>query len=145
MGHCINIFLGKKKEMTDPRIKYVELGSGIVAILDWPRNHSGEGYDSFELKKNRAIANISTDYFGGCGSQSAEFFVNGTLICDFDSDKGDAEPINRALRQMGVEAEKDMDEFDTVGLGHYRSNRDFVEEADDEEDDRISGEMAVSL
>ena len=34
-------------------------------------------------------------------------------------------PINQALKMMGVKAKPGMDEFDTVGLGRYRTNEDF--------------------
>jgi hypothetical protein len=152
MGHCINIYIGKKEEMNDPLIKYVELKHGIVAIMDWPGNRSAENYENSQLLAKRSIALISTDYFGGWGEQTATLYIDGKLAYKGDSGAGDPEPINNALRFMGVVAEGEDDEFDTVGLGHYRSNRDFDEEADedlnlgeDEEDDRISGEMAASL
>jgi len=35
-------------------------------------------------------------------------------------------PINEALKMMGgVERKSGMDEFDTIGLGRYRTNEDF--------------------
>lgn len=34
-------------------------------------------------------------------------------------------PINKALKMMGVKTKPGMDEFDTVNLGRYRTNEDF--------------------
>jgi hypothetical protein len=34
-------------------------------------------------------------------------------------------PINKALKMMGIKAKKGMDEFDTINLGRYRTNEDF--------------------
>jgi hypothetical protein len=34
-------------------------------------------------------------------------------------------PINQALKMMGVKAKAGMDEFDTINLGRYRTNKDF--------------------
>lgn len=132
MGHCINIYIGKKEEMNDPLIKFLELNSGIVAILDWPGNRSSEGYDNSKLLAGRTISSISTDYFGGLGEQSATLYVDGKVGYDGDTENGDPEPINNALRFMGVESIGENDEFDTVGLGNYRSNQDFSEESDED-------------
>ena len=41
---------------------------------------------------------------------------------EFDHRKN---PINSVLKEMGIEKTNGHDEFDTIGLGKYRSNTDF--------------------
>ena len=59
------------------------------------------------------------------GSQSAKVFDNGKKVLDQD-DEYDTRlnPINKALKLLGV-TRSEFDEFDTIGLGNYRSNSDF--------------------
>mgnify|MGYP003437195146 CR=1 FL=1 len=56
----------------------------------------------------------------------AKLFVNNTntmyLNDEFDHRKN---PINSVLKEMGIEKTNGHDEFDTIGLGKYRSNSDF--------------------
>jgi len=82
--------------------------------------------DMLTVGKDKTIAKIETDYFGGWGVQSAKLFVNNKKVYD-ESDEQDIslKPINTALKMMGVTAKSNMDEFDTIGLSRYRSNSDF--------------------
>ncbi len=96
------------------------------------------------------IAYIETDYFGGRGTQSAAVWSQGRII--FGPEKtGDGVPleagsinralralgvrlvrgrlIDRALRALGVRTWWPRDEFNSVGLGRYRSNEDWIEVA----------------
>jgi hypothetical protein len=118
--HSIGVFLGKKSEAdNDPRItKKIALGSDIVAILDWEDGH--------DVKVDKTVAYVSTDYFGGCGDQNATVTENGKEIYSGDTETGSVGPINEALKLLGVEKTLGNDEFDTVGLGSYRSNDDFM-------------------
>lgn len=91
----------------------------------------------------RIIAYIETDYFGGAGAQSAILFENqqvkiGPLRTktnwDAESQSYKDTPegygaINEVLKELGVYKLKDKDEFDSINLGHYRSNEEIVEEA----------------
>ena len=36
--------------------------------------------------------------------------------------------INQTLKNIGILCQEGKDEFDTVGLGKYRSNRNFFDE-----------------
>lgn len=138
MGHCISIYLINKSELRDDKIssvlnkktrkqekiKWIELEEGILATTHIP-NHK-------EFDKNKRIAKITTDYFSGLGSQQATIRENKKVILDLDdefidSGKYDLHPINKALRRIGVIRKDGMDEFDTIGLGYYRSNSDFDE------------------
>jgi len=65
---------------------------------------------------------VETEYFGGVGDQYAVVAEDGNIVSFWEGDH----PINEALRRLGVEAEPGMDEFDTVGLGLYRSNEAMI-------------------
>jgi hypothetical protein len=65
------------------------------------------------------FAVIWTDYFGGVGDQRAATYRGDELI---ETDG----TINGALRGLGVIAASGLDEFDTVGLGDYRSIPDAL-------------------
>ncbi len=68
-----------------------------------------------EGSRSTTVAFISAGYFGGAGGQEAVVWTNGVVVRrNID--------INEALRLLGVRKEPGRDEFDTVGLGQYRSN-----------------------
>jgi len=67
------------------------------------------------------FAIISTDYFGGIGSQFASVYKNETLV------SRSIKTINQALEYLGVKREKGLDEFDTVGLVNIRSQPDMLD------------------
>ncbi len=86
-------------------------------------------------------AYIETSYFGGLGVQISETWdkgirIDGPLI-SYDGVENKMNykdvtvvdyPINRALKNLGILKEEDKDEFDTIGLGKYRSNGKIMEE-----------------
>jgi hypothetical protein len=137
--HCIDIFLARKSEVeSDSRIRFKELGEGIVAILD--------GIEENDLLKERLIASISTDYFGGCGNQSATVWLNGNVIYEIgDEEFPRSSPINEALRLLGVKRKEGMDEFDTIGLGNYRSHKDFEDVEEEIIDEQLEEKQAVLI
>lgn len=127
--HCISVYLINKKELRSDKIdtlfeeksntiKFIEIGAGILATTKIPNIK--------EFGKDKIIAKIETDYFGGSGSQSAKLFINGKKVYD-KSDEQDwsLKPINDVLIKLGVEKTNNFDEFDTIGLGKYRTNEDF--------------------
>ncbi len=70
-----------------------------------------------------SIAWIETDYFGGFGEQSAITWINGKKHRyreQFGSN------IDNAMKALGVVCEGDKDEFDTLGLGKYRTNESWL-------------------
>jgi hypothetical protein len=131
MGHCISVYLMSKSELrndkidnilsdkeNDSNIVWTELNQGIIATTRIPNIR--------EYGKDRTIAYILTDYFGGAGHQEAKLFVNNKKEYDKSSEFDWSErPINTVLKKMGIESKDGMDEFDTIGLGNYRSNQDF--------------------
>lgn len=129
MGHCISVYLIKKEDLRDQKISevldnedysnivWIELKQGILSTTFIPNVRN--------FGKNKAIAKISTDYFGGSGHQEAKLFVNNKKEYDKSSEYEWGErPINNVLKMMGI-ITKSEDEFDTIGLGNYRSNEDF--------------------
>lgn len=99
-------------------IKWTELKEGLVATTHIPNVRA--------FGKNKTIAKISTDYFGGAGEQDAKLFINNKKEYDKSSEFDSSErPINTVLRMMGVSRKDGQDEFDTIGLSNFRSNQDF--------------------
>ncbi len=76
------------------------------------------------LARGATAAYIDTDYFGGAGEQAAVAARDGDVV--FGPRQDDHGPINSALRILGVRKEKDLDEFDTLGLGLFRDNGKLV-------------------
>jgi hypothetical protein len=75
------------------------------------------------LGKTVPIAFVATEYSGGPGEQGAAAWG-----LNFELPYGIADAaINRALRLIGVVVTDKLDEFDTIGLGWYRSNDDWIE------------------
>ena len=130
MSHCISVYLMNKSELRDEKIntvldnkknqdiKWVELKEGILATTHIPNVR--------DYGKDKTIAKIETDYFGGPGHQSAKLFIKNKKEYDKSSEyEWNSNPINDVLKMMGVEKKSGDDEFDTIGLGRYRSNEDF--------------------
>lgn len=70
---------------------------------------------------SKTFIEIETDYFGGFGKQLAKIYSNRNFIFVLDEN-----PINKALQYLDVKAEKGYDEFDTLGLGKFRTNDDIL-------------------
>jgi hypothetical protein len=92
------------------------------------------------LSRRGKCAYLETNYFGGAGTQIAETWENGErtmgpLISYDGIDNKTNQPemtvveaaINQVLRAMGIQEQGGMDEFDTLGLGRFRSNRKVLE------------------
>ena len=135
MGHCISVYLINKSELRDSKIntvlnsksktiqdiKWIELKEGILATTHIPNIR--------DYGKDKTIAKIETDYFGGTGHQSAKLFINNKKEYDKSSEyEWNANPINDVLKMIGVEKKPTNDEFDTIGLGNYRGNSDFEDD-----------------
>ena len=128
--HCISVYLIRKSDLRDEKIDsiledksenkivWTEMYCDIFATTHIP---------NIEIfKKGKMIASISTDYFGGAGSQSAKLFVDGKIEYEEDDEYDySIRPINTVLKMMGVVRKDGMDEFDMIGLGNYRTNEYF--------------------
>lgn len=67
------------------------------------------------------FAVILTDYFGGAGEQWA-YVYGGSALVD-----PQIRSINQALARLGIAARPGLDEFDTIGLGNYRSQPEYLD------------------
>jgi hypothetical protein len=82
------------------------------------------------MSRRGALAYLETDYFGGAGRQAAALWAGGASAIRPLSMSGEQSagrlpatwPINAVLRGLGVVAAGGLDEFDTFGLGRFRSN-----------------------
>jgi hypothetical protein len=130
MGHCISIYVINKSELRDEKISnildnskpykiaWIELKEGLIATTDIPNIR--------DFGKDKTVAFLSTDYFGGAGHQEAKLFVNNKKEYDESSETNYmVSPINDVLKMMGISKKDGQDEFDTIGLSRFRSNRDF--------------------
>jgi hypothetical protein len=131
--HSINIFLVNKNQLrvdkieglldipNTNKIKWVDMGENIFATTHIPNLK--------EFKKDKEVAHIKTDYFGGAGDQRAKIWIDNKIKFNYCSEgqygEYHTEPINEVLRQLGVVRKSGMDEFDTIGLGRRRTNADF--------------------
>lgn len=83
------------------------------------------------LSQGAAVAYISTEYFGGDGSQDAIAWRNGDVVFSPESDSYRSvwpnSPISQALRSIGVIANVGQDEFDTLGLGNHRETHRWAD------------------
>ena len=111
---------------------WVELFMRLSARLaDWAR----------DLSRQFPIAYIETEYFGGTGGQRAMAWAAGTIAHGPTAEstlKPSAgppsqfvgpNPINHALRVLGVVRGKAHDEYDALGLGLHRSNEKWINAA----------------
>jgi hypothetical protein len=130
MGHCISIYVINKSELRDDKIDdilsnkktseivWTELKENLLAATYIPNIR--------EFGKDKTIGVLSTDYFGGAGYQEAKLFVNNKKEYDESSEINfRVSPINDVLKLMGIVKKEGMDEFDTINLSNFRSNRDF--------------------
>jgi hypothetical protein len=130
--HSISVFLINKKELRNEKIdslngdnilskvKFIEMNEDILATT------SLYSLPLKEFIKDKTIAEIETDYFGGMGHQRATLKVNGKVVySESDEFSWNKTPINDVLKMMGVVRKQGMDEFDTIGLRKYRKNEDF--------------------
>lgn len=126
MGHCVNLYIVKKEHIKDPtmlqRVPYVDANMGYIFIPTTVELEDEIGDEAVlgKLLSNNRWVRASTDYFGGTGDQEATSCVDGSTT--------DHERINGALRRIGYEKSDDsVDEFDSIGLGTFRSNDKIIE------------------
>lgn len=127
MSHCLHGYIIKKDTLDMSKIPHIE-HEGFVIIPMSDQFFSMLGNPAMLkpalVEKLKTFVEVQTDYFGGFGEQEAWLFVNG--IEEFVTDPD--HPINWALNKLGVVRTEDMDEFDTISLGSYRSASDIVDE-----------------
>lgn len=148
--HSINTILIRKSEIRNSKINSILDGNDLH--LDIPYLELPEDIIVFPTLSKKEVVNhfgpdvnfvyVETDYFGGDGDQSAS--LNRTIskekfgqkfIKQSDLDRGyitisDGPRINDILKEYGVQRTNGNDEFDTIHLGRYRQNKDFLHETE---------------
>lgn len=139
--HCVNLILIRKSELRNSKISSI-IDDGYYPKLDIPYLILPQDIMAFPtLEKVDVCKNfgggiifmvISTDYFGGPGDQSAS--LNETIIhgdkFHYKTNKvsHDDNAIDKLLSEYGVIRDKEKDEFDSIDLGKYRTNDEFIKE-----------------
>lgn len=120
--HCISVWIVNDDIVRDFNLKKI-LGESNVQIKWTKLNGCWATPDDLNpyLKDINKALWIETDYFGGAGEQSATLYEYGKP-CTYTEY---AYPIDRGLSFLGIVSDHDLDEFDTIGLGNYRTNGDF--------------------
>lgn len=91
-----------------------------------------------EAVGDMTLAYVETDYFGGAGSQAAAVMTKGEVLLRAANPVSrkppqPGDPINTALRALGVPAAPGEDEFDAIGLGNFRTLETLGLEEPDED------------
>lgn len=143
--HSISLYIVETEEILDFPHVISNNGLALIPVTNKLIKVASNGqivltHDDFRETVENYLLGISchpdivfaeTDYFGGAGDQSAKLINDETTVY---------ERINDALSQMGVEKSDGLDEFDTVGLGNYRTNEEIVEKWES----KVGGKTVVS-
>lgn len=108
--HCISVYICADDGSFN-ETPHLKLPQDYVLFTEKPKG----------LKKNRLVAYVETDYFGGGGDQYSRVWNCKENV--FNCNQYDA--IDQALILIGVNRDNDKDEFDTIGLGKFRSNHEI--------------------
>ena len=149
MGYYLSAFVGKSKDLECIHESYetaiiIELGQGLSLIplteelFDRINNFVVSGnINTFEyltltiereilkIIEGKAIAYVEAEYFGGEGGQRGIVWKDGKRSSEF---KYGQDVINAILKSFGVVADKNEDEFRTLGFGRHRNTQDWVDE-----------------
>jgi hypothetical protein len=75
-----------------------------------------------QASHGQRLAYVEAEYFGGEGDQASIVWEAGSIVSGPSHGQN---AINDALRCLGVQAAPGKDEFDTVGLGQWRSTEEW--------------------
>ena len=109
-------------------------GEGMARSIDFLFDHPAMLRLLADASAQGPIAFVETEYLGGRGAQAATACVDGKVVASKERQgdgDGEARPINKALRAIGVTRAPGEDEFDTVCLGKFRSMTAFDSVGDD--------------
>jgi hypothetical protein len=121
--HCISVWIVPQDFIREVKLESI-LGDPIFNEIKWTQL-KGCWATTDDLTPHLKDINkalwVETDYFGGAGEQSATLYEFGkpTTYEDYQY------PIDRGLSHLGIVRIDNLDEFDTIGLGNYRTNEDF--------------------
>ncbi len=148
MGHFVQAFVGSRtaleriqRQYAASRVIDLPQAFALLPLLDTLYDAIPEGeqpdlaHAHFQFltpkiinllvrcSENDSIGYFETDYFGGEGNQGAVLTRNGTIL--FGPKVGSG-TVNAMLRLIGVNINGAHDEFDAIGLSHFRSNDDWI-------------------
>jgi len=144
--HCINLILIKKSELRNSKISTImDIGNFTIDspflelpqnILAFPTLSKNSIYKFFG--PDITFVQVSTDYYGGMGDQSASILKTMSIKknSDYYKEKSYYEiksdfslsAIDNILKEYGIIRKDNLDEFDTINLGKYRKNEDIIDE-----------------
>lgn len=139
MSHNINGYIGYIGDL-ERACKQLNFDGAVFAKLDYGDLVFMPDYGFRRINSVKHFMNIGreasqcayieTDYFGGGGTQRAYYYEDGRRW-KFETKSAIDYPrvgnINKALRLMGVFSKSVLlDEFDTVGLGKFRTNEKWA-------------------
>ena len=147
MGYTLKAYIGKEENLKPILEKYSEsqkisLNGGISMILMTDELFDeindmkySSGISKFELLtenielktieliKNRELAYVESDFFGGQGGHIGIIWNNGKreFLGKFNKNA-----MNNILKKLGVKNSSLKDEFETVGLDKNRHTEDWI-------------------
>lgn len=132
--HCINVILIKKSELRDSKLQAILTDSKTESIeskeicpglFAFPSLHIYEVGE--KIGEGISFAYVETEYFGGGGDQAAALYTSKINGVETVEESREYHAINKILKMYGIEKQGSDDEFDTINLGRYRTNQDFLE------------------
>jgi len=135
MAHCLSAFVCKDQEnlvtLFDKGYYYsVENGYAIIGICyENPKFINGH---KTLVNKETLISELKSLGISNCISIHTDYGYNDTqnsVFYDFISQPKKLKTINEGLALLGVrKSQTEIDLFDSINLGHYRSERDLMPE-----------------
>jgi hypothetical protein len=107
----------------DPDLSDLERAELLARADEEARALLDEG---LALSRAGAVAWIEADFFGGSGRRAAAAWLGGAVALEPRIAEG---AIDRALEVLGVVSTPLQDGFDRVGLGRFRSTREWIRAA----------------
>lgn len=128
MGHAIRALVARFEQLSAAAsalcvVAPLAQGYGLVVAPDADDEQGLLEQAGERVGRSVPVAFVATDYFGGAGTQHARVWRPSDAATWSNNDSG---AINAALALIGVTRSPDADEFDSVGLGWYRSNDDWA-------------------
>ena len=126
-------FTQAKLVLLTPQIALIPMTENLFNEINQNNQHNSIGKYEFltttiektilGIIKDRMVAYIEAEYFGGQGVQSGIVWKTGNRI--FEEELG-VNTINQILKLFGIVRLDPLDEFDTIGLGRHRHTEKWI-------------------
>ena len=155
MGYDLHAVIAEEEVLRSaaqglPAARLASIGQGLAlmpvtgALFDSVADRSGTGVLGFwrlpggfdktlaDSSVRGPVAYVEAEYFGGVGEQRAVVWGGGTIVLGpLHVEEGRpfpaaGSPISQALRQLGVVASAEEDEFSAVGLHRHRHSEAWI-------------------